>query len=206
MALQDIDLKYVSGVLATTKNVSIGGALDVPGRALGEPHPRDHGLIAWNGDPTNAVNATAGASGSVYLMAVYVPRTVTTSNVWFIIGGTAASGVSTAEIGIYNSSGARLGSTDISSIITTSNVVRSPALSVALTPGMYWVAIVVNATTMPQLCRPNAVTAGQLNLNLTASTARYAVNGTAAATLPSSITPSSNDTSGSLRAWWVGVS
>lgn len=180
-------------------------SLHVAGHALGTPQAADQGFIAWNGDPVNANNATAGASGTVYLMQVPVTKSATTASIWFIVGGTAAAGVTTAEIGLYNSSGTKLGSADISTLITTSNVLRSASVAVAVTPGLYWVAIVINATTMPSLCRPNAVTAAQLNANLTASTARYAVNGTGQATLPASITPSSNDTSGSIRAWWTAV-
>lgn len=191
---------------ASANVLATDDSLMVAGKALGTPQAADQGFLAWNGDPTNANSSAAGTSGTVYLMQVPVVSTATTAKVWFIIGGTAAATVTTAEIGLYNSSGTLLGSADISSIITTNNVLRSVTLAVAVTPGLYWVGIVVNASTMPTLCRPNAVTAAQLNANLSVSAARYAVNGTAQATLPASVTPASNDVSGNIRGWWVGVS
>jgi hypothetical protein len=175
------------------------------GHALGTVQPSSHGLIAWNGDPTVATSSIAGTSGTAYLMAVYVPRSVTTSKVWFIVGATAAATVSSAQVGIYDSTGALVASADASAAFNNASTIASVNLAASLTAGRYWVGYVMAAQTMPTLCRPAAVTAAQLNLNLTASTARYAVNGTGLSALPASITPSSNDTA-SARAFWVGLS
>jgi hypothetical protein len=175
------------------------------GHALGIVQPSSHGLIAWNGDPAVATSSIAGTSGTAYLMAVYVPRSVTTSKVWFIVGATAAATVSSAQVGIYDSAGNLVASADASTAFNNASTAVSVNLAASLTAGRYWVGYVMAAQTMPTLCRPAAVTAAQLNLNLTASTARYAVNGTGLSALPSPITPSSNDTA-SARAFWVGLS
>ena len=54
--LQDIDLKYVGGVLTSGAALSVP-ALTVGGTQMGPPPvalPSDHGLLGWTADPTNA--------------------------------------------------------------------------------------------------------------------------------------------------------
>jgi hypothetical protein len=85
----------------------------------------------------------------------------------------------------------------------TSATLQTDTISQAVTPGLYWIGMVFNAATPPQPFRAGGLDSSLLNVGLTASTARYATNGTAQTTLPSSITPSSN-TNNSI-AWWAGL-
>lgn len=195
-----------TNTLTTDRALDIGGVLDVTGSALGVATPAKHSMIAWTFDPVNAVSSVAAISQSLYLNAVYVTKSVTTSKIWYAIGSTAGAGVTAANAGVYNAAGTLLGQVDISASLGANNVF-SATLAVALTPGMYWLAFAINATTMPNPLRTNPVDAGMYTVNQTASTARFAVNGTTVTgTLPASITPGSNDTSTNAKSWWMAVS
>lgn len=201
--LQDIDLSYDrTGAIATTKTfkaptVIAGGTLLGPPFA---PQPSDHGLIAWSSDPNYASATSAAVNGSLYLAAVYLRSAATISKVWWIhttAGASATAGQSFA--GLYNSTGDRLSSVGIDSQVVA-NGPQSPSLSTPQTvpAGRYWVALLLNAGTPPVLARTSGASATANNLNLSAASLRYAVNGTGLTAMPSSINPASNTTTGAI--------
>jgi hypothetical protein len=225
--LQDVDLRYQAGKLATDKNVTLNGTLTVGGAAtlnsslavtgavtvggtvLADPNislPGDHGLISWSYDPSFASSNQLLTNGTVYLSAVRIRRATTISKVWWLastVGATPTTGQNVA--GLYSSAGTLLSSVNVDSLVTGSNSAQNATLAAAqaVTAGLYWVGLVFNASTAPTLLRTNGAFAGTNNANLGVSGYRYATNGTSQTTLPSPITPSSNSTGPSL---WVGAS
>jgi hypothetical protein len=112
--------------------------------------------------------------------------------------GTQAAGTTATAgqnwIGLYDSAGNRLANVGIDARITATPDLFTETISVALTPGWYWVAWVMNAATTPNTYKTNVnnIAANILNFNLTASAYRAAINGTSQTTLTSTLTPSSN--------------
>jgi hypothetical protein len=210
--LQDIDLSYDrTGALVTTKSLKIGGSLTVAGAPVGSPstpQPGDHGLIAWTGDPqSSTTSGSVAVNGSLYLARVFIRSTTTVSKVWWInsaAGATATAGQN--WVGLINSSGTVLSTGSIDSVAVT-NGPQSGTLSVAqsVAAGSYWACLLVNAATPPTIARGGGLSQAGNNVNLTAASFRFAVNGTGLTTIPASITPASNTTTGAL-ALWMGVS
>jgi hypothetical protein len=208
--LQDIDLAYDrTGALTTNKTfkaptIVAGG---VPLTTPSQPQPADHGLIAWSADPSLAGSTSAAVSGTLYLAAVWIRSAATISRLWWI-HTTAGSGATAGQnwAGLYDSAGTRLSSVGIDSEATT-NGVRSPLLTnpTQVAAGRYWVALLFNAATPPILARTAGASASANNMGLSATTLRYAVNGTAQTSLPAAITPANNTATGAL-ALTVAVS
>ena len=149
----------------------------------------------------------------LYLNAVYVQAPAFTSKVWFHVA-TVGSGVTAGDnwAGLYNAAGTLVASVAIDSAAAAAELHEFSWTSpVLLEPGMYWVGIVFNATTMPALYRSSATLLAAMNANLAASAYRacIAMDGTAYATLPASITPSSNAqsvSSNSAQPYWLAIS
>jgi hypothetical protein len=194
----------------TVQSVQIGenavtGPLDVStGQALGVAIPRAHAnAIAWSFDPVSASTGQAGTAGTLYLASVYVNRTVTATKLsWGI--NTAGSGATAGQnfVGLYSSAGTQLASVGVDARVTTTGAF-SETISAALTPGQYWVAFLFNASAMPQIYRAGFLNGGLVNFNLSASTYRFATNGTSLTALPGSITPSSN--SAAMYTYWAAL-
>lgn len=178
--------------------------LDVTGRALGAAQARDFGLVAQTYDSNSAVSGQVTTGGTVYLMAVYVPRPVTVSSiVWYVHGVAVTPTAGQNEIGLYNSAGTKLASANVDSAITSVNVKTTTITSTALVPGLYWIGFVFNAATPPTLARGGDLNAGLINANLGAASYRAATNGTGATALPSTITPGSN--TAYQRLFWCAI-
>lgn len=179
--------------------------LDVAGRALGMATPRDHGLVAWAYDPANVVGGQPTTNGTIYLMSVYVARPITVSSIlWYVhtpVGATPTAGQN--EVGLYNSTGARLASANVDSAITTQGLKTTPVTPQTLSPGRYWVGFVFNAATPPSLGRGGDINATLVNAGQAASAYRAATNGTGTV-LPVSVTPGSNVAY--TRALWCALS
>lgn len=173
---------------------------DVILKALGTAEPQNHSLIAWTADPATVSAGQIAIGGTVYLMAMYVPRILTATKILWNI--TAAAVTATAGqnfVGLYDAAGTRLASVGVDAVIvTTGNI--STTISVAVSPGMYWVAFVFNAATLPTISR-NTNVAGVTNINLTAATSRFGTIGTGQTTLASSITPASISATGLINYW-----
>ena len=209
--------KLSSGVLTGVNNGSgYPGTTTTtaPASPFGAPPPSANGFIAWTADPWVApTSASVGVAKYLYLNAVYVQAPSFTSKVWFHVA-TAGSGATAGDnwAGLYNAAGTLIASAAIDSAATATGLNEfSWASPVLLEPGMYWVGIVFNATTMPALYRSSATLLAAMNANLAASAYRVCIsmNGTPYATLPASITPSSNVqsvSSNSAQPYWLAIS
>lgn len=194
-----LNVREVVGNPAAPTSTVDGPALDgitnslrIPGRALGVPHPKDHNLVAWTQDPRTVGNGSAGVSGTLYLSAVYIPEYTTLTSIrWGI--NTAGSGATAGAnfVGLYSAAGTRLASVGVDGRVTGTGPF-SETISVAVTPGLYWVAFLVNASTMPQIYRGGALSGGLHGVGTSGATAAYATNGTGQTSLPATITPASN--------------
>jgi hypothetical protein len=186
---------------------SVGDSLYVPGNLAGEATPANHGAIAWTADPSITTYTVAATNGTLFLSAVYIPNPVTAIKIWWKIATAGATPTAGQNfVGLYNSSGTRLASVGVDGRITTAGL-YSETISVALTPGWYWVGFLLNSATPPQLRSSTggvAADAAWINFNLTAAQSRYAINGTGLTALPATITPSSN--SQSSYAIWAALS
>ena len=212
-------LNLSSGVLTgvydnDTSNFIGATTTTAPPSPFGAPPPSANGFIAWTADPWVApTSASVGVAQYLYLNAVYVQGPVVTSKVWFQIG-TAGSGATSGEnwAGLYNSSGQLVASAAIDSAVTASGL-HSFAWSstAALKPGMYWVGVLFNASTMPQVYRSSSTLLAAMNANLAVEAYRTCIanSGNGYTALPSSIDPSLNVqtvSSNSAQPYWVAVS
>ncbi|MET7924738.1 hypothetical protein ABZT43_12230 [Streptomyces sp. NPDC005349] len=217
MALQDIPLAWsrlrtawrLAGNMAITGNLTVDGSVTIGGSTSTSsppvPQPADHNLAAWSYDPTVAISTLSPTLGTVYLSAIPIRQTTTISKLWFLLG--TAAGTPTAGqnwIGLYNSAGTILSTASLDSVVTGSNTPKSGTLSAAQSvgAGIYWVGMVFNGSTAPVVYKTAMPFTGFANVNQTAATYRYAVNGTSQTAL-SNITPSSN---GAGQSIWVGAS
>lgn len=222
--LKDIDFKYKSGALTTTKNVTLSGSgasLSVGGSVraasglysnsieLVGVQPTDIGLEAWSFDPGAALlTGQAVTSGTVYLSALYIRSTTSVSNIWLVMSNSQSVTAGANWVGLYNSSGTKLVDAATDSVVNTSGVKTVPITTQNLSPGMYWVAVLIGFPgTAPQIAAAatNGTSRPVVNGALTASSYRWCTNGTGQTTLSSSITPASNSLTGIL-APWVGLS
>lgn len=163
----------------------------------------DAGWLYQAFDMAACSGTSSMTSGTLYLTRVNIREACTiTSLVWS--QNNSASGITAGQnfIGLYSSAGTLLGQAALDSPMASSGA-HALAMSggpVAVAAGYVWVAMLVNATTTPSLFR-GLSTAGNSNIGLTAAQSRWAVNGTGLTALPSSITPSSNSSSGTISAW-----
>lgn len=188
---------YGNGVQTTD------GTLDVPQRAIGMAHAREHGAIAWAYDPALVNNGVAGTAGTLYLVGLYVPRAVTATKLFW---GIATAGVTPVAgqnwVSLFNSAGTKLADVATDARITTTGAFTE-TISAALTPGMYWVGILANAATMPQTYKAASTAASLVNFGLTGANLRFATAGTALTATPASITPGSNVSA--QQAYWAAL-
>jgi hypothetical protein len=180
-------------VLAT---LSATGDLHVSGRALGQYGPRDHGLMAWAYDPMAAINSTVLTNGTVYLVRVPIASGGSATKVYWHVATIAVTPTASQNyVGVYDSTGARLATTNVDADITSTGLKTTTIASTGLTTGAaYWLAFVFNSATPPALARTSGLAGagGLINVGLTAATYRFATDGTGQTSLPASFTPSSN--------------
>ncbi|MDX2705794.1 hypothetical protein PV350_23460 [Streptomyces sp. PA03-6a] len=222
MAIQDIDLKYKGGALNTSRNVSLGGTLSVTGAVSlastltvsgpvigssipGSTAPADLGFVSWSYDPVLTSSTTTTVVNTIYLTAVYVRYAATVTKLWTVVN--AAGTTSTAgqnNLGLYDSTGTLLASVNVDSLVTSNGPKSGTITATAVSPGLYWVAQQYAASVQPGIGRGNAAILSTLTINQTAATYRFATNGSGTS-LPASIAPSNNSTTGSA-ALWAGIS
>lgn len=216
MALQDLPLAWsrlrsawrLTGNAAVTGNLAVDGTLTVAGTGLAapsQPQPADHAMVSWSYSPELAVTTLTAVLGTVYLTALPVRTATTISKLWFLMG-TAATTPTAGQswAGLINPAGTLLSTASLDSVITSGNTPKSATLTAAqaVTPGMYWGALLFNAAAAPVVYKTNMPFLGYANVNQSAAAYRYAINGTGQTTL-SSITPSSNTAGQSI---WMGAS
>lgn len=187
-----------------TANTALSNANSALAQIAGEVGPSNHGAIAWSFDPTAILAGQTGTAGTLYLASMYVDTTITATKLFW--GQTTAGITPTAGenfIGLYSATGTRLANVNVDAKVTIANTMQTETISVALTPGMYWVAFLFNAATMPSVWRGNFISTQVVNFNLTTSTQRFATNGTGLVALPSTITTSSNVPS--MDTYWAAL-
>lgn len=203
--LQDIDLQYSGGILTSGHAINAAGLL-ANGVDVNDVQAGDHGLIAWNYDPIITGSTTTTAANTIYLAAIYLRRARTVSKLWCIINSAGATPTAGANnLGLYNASGSLLGSINIDSKISATGP-QSGTLGSTITAaaGLNWVAMQFQASTQPGLGRTNVAVLGSAITNQSPAGYRFATNGSGT-TLPASITPTNNSTTGAA-ALWAGIS
>lgn len=168
--------------------------------------PVDLGYKTWSFDPIAASNATAPTGGVLYLSRIQVRNTITVSKI--VIGIVSVSGIALTSgenfLAIYNSSGTKIIDTgDITASITASGETSFTVTSTSLTPGFYWVGILLNGTTMPTIARGE----GQISnfgSGQAGNSRRFASFGTTQTALPASFTPSALSAV-TTQTYWVAL-
>jgi hypothetical protein len=171
--------------------------------------PADHGLIAWTHDPATLRSASnATTSGTVYLAKVkIVNRATTVTNV--LVGIEAAGVTLTAGqsfVGLYDSTGTRLGLSADQSGNWTSAGLKTIALTAPVTSlavGDYYVAMLSVGATPPQFSM-GAGGSIVVSPGLSTGASRFLQGPTGQTSLPSSITLSSQTVSSGAR--WAALS
>ncbi len=183
-------------------------ATGTTGTQLG-PVAQDTAMAAWAFDPATIVGGgQAVSTGVIYLTAIYVRTPITVSNIWIVMANTQPVTANQCFVGLYNSAGALLAQADSSAVVNTLGVKTIAIASQQLTPGLYWVANMINfAATAPQVMAGNTTGNTRVIANgaLAASQYRFCTNGTGTTTLPATITPASNSLTG-LLILWAGLS
>ncbi|MFR0354177.1 hypothetical protein [Streptomyces sediminimaris] len=170
--------------------------------------PADHGLLSWTQDPaTLGAGTDTMTAGVLYLLAVKVADPTVVTNVHIGVGE-AGSGLTAGQnrVGLYDSAGTLLsGSADQSATFASAGH-HAIALSSAQTldPGVYYVAVLANGSTPPQLVRGHSYSSSTLNAGLTAATARFLSSGSGQTALPASVALASGDTDYVAR--WAALS
>lgn len=191
---------------------------------VGDWEPSDYGWLAWTFDPAlvqGGGNYLASAtSKTLFLIRINVRQQISCTNTVLHIQ-TAGNTLTSSEnfSGLYAgqanggtwSAGSLIAATADQSTNWTSTGLQVMPLSggpYTLPVGFYWIALLAVGTTVPQFSKlPNSTAqpaGGFSNAGgLSASSARYATNGTNVTSL-SSITPSSN--AQNVAQWWGAIS
>lgn len=182
----------VAGVRTGTNALSNQG-----GFSLGSWQATNNSFVAVTADPMITGNSSAALTrGTVYLASVYIPvaTSLTTCYYYIITGGSGGATAGQNFVGLYNAAGTRLATTNVDAQADTVTGLQTVTwASTAVTPGMYWVAFVYNTgTAAPALARASTQLLTFMQAGQSAAQLRFAVNGTGATSLASSITPSSN--------------
>lgn len=207
----DLSATYVPWVNVAAANgvasLDSGGKIpqsQVP--AIAPPNgtpPELNGVAAWNFDPINAATSLLASSGVTYLQKVILARSTLVTGIDLRIAVAGAT-VSTGYVGIYDSTGARVGvsANQTTAWTTTGDKVIPLTAPVTLPAGTYWVAFLTQATTIP---RPSGSAIGGINFGVTVGAAlRAGMFGTGLSALPATITLSSM-TQNTLAVPWVGL-
>jgi len=180
--------------------------------------PSESNLLAWTYDPNMAGHVTAqsaaGVTGRITLVRIPIRRTITWSNIWIGLSGVdAGASLANCYLGVYDTTGALRGTTaDISSSLMTGATAKALPLATAFTatPGMYFIAMLLNGTWTTNSLTFKASGAGvSVNAGLVAPNLRYSSVLTSQTSLPSSITLANQATTIITTGWasqWYGVS
>ena len=201
----------IYGFTAITRNSgtgpSTGGVINIAAPYVAD-NPLRHGWLEWNFDPV-AVEATSQApvAGTLYRMAFLAQNGGPVSNVVIDIGQLATSGIANSFAALIDDTGARLAvSSDLSSALSSGATgIRAVSLggSVTLMAGRWYsieLLIGTQGGTALQLARAANIT-GPANGGLVNAQLRFAVDGTGASVIPSTVTLSSGTASGATTFW-----
>jgi hypothetical protein len=137
-------------------------------------------------------------AGVLMMGAQYIRQTTMISTLVFYVNVAAVTPVAgQCFVGLYDSTGTLLGSSaDISGSLGIGGKAIALTTPVTVQAGMYWVAFLGNAATMPQLARANTNITAMIDIGASASTYRFAQNGTAQTALPATFNTNSNTVPG----------
>lgn len=162
--------------------------------------------VGWSSDPTAIAGATAlPSTGALVLTELKLHKDTAVSSLTVCIG-TAGAGGTTGQCfaGIYDSAGVLLASSaDIATLITTTGYrTFNMATPTGILPAgtVLYGAVLVNATTQPQLARTTSLGAALQ----TPMIRRYGLSGTGQTALPASFSPGSMAVA--PAAFWMAVS
>lgn len=198
----------IAGNASITGNETIGGSLSVTGTALGTARPSSVGLLAWSFDPASVVGGNTMVAGRLYLSAMYVSRSTSVTTIQFAVATAATSVTAGANwAGLFDGTGNLLASVALDGDLTTTGTKTKTITSTPVTPGMYWVGFLSNASSGSV-----GLAAGEANSNIrnvvnglaSAASYRFAYQGTGLTTL-SSITPGNNTTADTLTFAFYGA-
>lgn len=170
--------------------------------------PSDHNLVAWTMDPSEAANSQVLTSGTLYTMGLWVRSATSFSNIIF---GASGAGVTLTAgqnlIGLYDSAGNRVAVSADQSGNWTSTGIKTTAMTgapIALSAGLYYVAILSNGTTPVAVFREsNQASANIINVGLAAASYRSGETG-GQTSLPTTLALGSR-TAGPF-SFWFGLS
>lgn len=186
--------------------------------ALRPDLPSDQNLLAWTYDPNMAGHVTAqsnaGVAGRVTLVRIIIRKQITWSNIWIGLAGVdTGATLSNCYLGVYDSSGNRVGVTaDISTSLMSGATAKALPLTASFTaaPGTYFIAMLLNGTwTTNSLTFKSSGAGISVNAGLTAPNLRYSNLLTGQTSLPSALSLASQSTSIINTGWasqWYGVS
>ena len=153
------------------------------------------GLIGWTEDPITVNTGQLLVNGTLYLARINVGATATATRLFW---GINTAGVTPTAgqnfVSLWDSTGARLANVNVDARVTGTGLFQE-SISVALTPGFYWVGFLFNAGTAPSVYRANSLNGTLTNTGLATNALRYATNGTGLTASPASIAPASNSVS-----------
>jgi hypothetical protein len=169
-------------------------------------YPSDQNLIGWTYEPQLANGSASALTAGVMLLSRVLLKTAATITNIIVNITTAAVGNTNTYVALFDFTGTQRGVSADQSTSFQSTGTKTVALTTpyAAAQGSYWVALLVGAaSTLPQFSASTSSTvpASLANLGLTASTARWATNGSGLTAIPSTLTPASNTLSnGSIFA------
>lgn len=189
----------------TTTNVAVAKVQN------GNFDATDQGFSAWSGDPI-LYTGTSGVlvSGTLYMHKIKVTSSFICSNITYVVH---AAGITLTAgqnfMALYDPSGNRIAlsadltATDFASTGTKTTAWVTP---VSLSPGVYYAALLCNATTPVNVVKTATFTnAGAMFAGLTAATSRASSGGTGLTALTATPDPvtMANRTSGSNTFWFA---
>jgi hypothetical protein len=163
--------------------------------------PADRNLIAWAADVDIATTGTTASATGTLRMIRLIAATAATAATSILRVDIAGSGLSNCYFGLYNTSGTLIAATSDQSGVWNSTGTKAVNFSApaALTPGVYYAALLVGAGTLLSFAR---LQGGDLiNVGLgTAGSQQCATYGSGLTALPSTLTMA-NMVSASICPW-----
>ncbi|WP_367128307.1 hypothetical protein [Saccharothrix sp. HUAS TT1] len=170
-----------------------------------------HGLAGVSVDALQATSNTGSGvtftAGVLHLVRVPVPAAATVSTVYLGVT-TAGSGLTAGACwaGLYNTVGALLAQTADQATVWVTSGLKPMALTAPadLAAGVYYVAVLVNGSVLPQLARSAIAVAGTLTAGVSTGAHRQMTSGTGQTSLPASVVMAS----AASTSWvlWTAVS
>lgn len=165
----------------------------------------DHGAVAWTFDPASNSGSSTFTTGTPFMSKIWVREPTTLSSIMISVT-TAGSALTVGQnfAGIYDAAGTRIAvSADQTAAWGGTGLISMAMVAPAVvTPGAYFLTLLANGTTSPNLARGAVAGSGPstINFGLTAATGRYATGPAGQTSLPASITMASRTLS-AISMW-----